>query len=379
MKKEAVLLKPKNFKPSNKNFEVIGVINPAAVRLKSGEIVLFVRVIEKLKEGDDEKYHYSPRMIGEEKFEILIDKFAKKDGVEGGDLDVWFKDGTKRLKFISHFRRVLLDKTGMKVKKIDQKPSFYGLKWDGELGVEDARITQIGETYVMTYVALSSSGNITTNLAVSNDCVKWYRRGIIFSHQNKDVVVFPERINHKYLAFNRPEGNFEFSSPHIWLSYSENLEFWGKPSSIKLSDKKHWDGGRVGAGPPPIKTKNGWLFIYHGVIDKKIPKGNSIIDLVRNFLGHKDEESIRNIYCAGAALLDLNDPRKLIGKIEKPFLVPHNRYERGTFEKKDVVFPTGIVNGLKEDEVLIFGGGGDIVTTVKKVSLKKILKEMQRF
>jgi beta-1,2-mannobiose phosphorylase / 1,2-beta-oligomannan phosphorylase len=376
VKKERVLLEPKDFVPSSDLFEVIGVINPAAIRVDSGEIVLYVRVIERLKKSQDENFQYSPRMIGKEKFEIVIDRFSRKEAVYSSDLEFSFADGTKRLKFISHFRRVVLSQDGFRVKKIEQKPSFFGLGWDGELGVEDARITKINELYVMTYVALSSAGNITTNLAVSNDCLNWYRRGIIFSHQNKDVVIFPERINHQYLALNRPEGDFEFSLPHVLISYSENLEFWGKPGSLKLSKKKSWDSGKVGAGPPPIKTKKGWLFIYHGVIDKKISSGNIIVDDIRKLLGYG--ENIRNIYCAGAALLDFNNPRKVLARVPRPFLVPHKKYERGTFETKDVVFPTGLVLDRNEEDILLFSGGGDVVTTVKKISLKEIFAKMKR-
>ncbi len=370
IKREKVLLRPRDILPSYKDFEVIGTINPGVSRLENGDIVAYVRVIEKLKKNQDAENQYSPRMSGEENFEYSIDMFPMKEVATHSEIDFSFEDGTKRLKFISHFRRIVLDSSGFKIKSIDKKPSFFGLRWDGELGVEDPRITKIGDEYFMTYVALSKSGNITTNLAVSNDCISWYRRGIIFSHQNKDVVLFPERINHKYFAFNRPEGTFEFSSPHIWISQSENLEFWGNPSSIKLSRKKSWDSGRVGAGAPPIKLKDGWLMIYHGVIDQKIKvvKKNK----------EDDGERIRNIYCAGAALLDRNDPRRIISKTREPFLMPNKKYEKGTFEFKDVVFPTGVLPDLNGKDLLIFSGGGDIVTTVKKISLESLMKLMKK-
>src|SRR3989338_4144093 len=148
-KKEKLLIKPKDIKPSSKDFQVIGTINPGAIRLPNNNILLYIRIIEKLIKDEDEKYYYSPRMIGEDSFKLVIDKFKKGLIEIKNPLDFIFKDGTKRLTFISHFRRVILDKNGFKIKSIDKKPYFYGLAYDSELGVEDPRITKIGNLYLM--------------------------------------------------------------------------------------------------------------------------------------------------------------------------------------------------------------------------------------
>src|SRR3989344_7851609 len=220
IEKEAVLVTPEDIKPTSKKFDVVGTFNPGAMRLPNGNIVLYVRVAER----------------------------RKKDTESKSEMDFVFRDGTKRLTYISHFRRVILDKTGFIVKSIDKKPSFQGLNNDGEYGIEDSRITKIGDSYYMTYVALSNTSNVSTNLAVSKDCLNWERRGIIFRMQNKDVVIFPEKINDNYVAFNRPEGNFQFSPPKIWISFSEDLKLWGNSRPVVLSKKGHWDYARVGAG-----------------------------------------------------------------------------------------------------------------------------------
>src|SRR3989338_456027 len=270
IKEGKVIVKPRDIEPSSDMLEVLGVLNPGAVRLKNGNILLMVRVIERLKEIEDTDHFFSPRCVGQENYKLVIDKFKKEDVEEASNLDMIFKDRTKRFTFISHLRRVILDKSGMKVIKIDKKPSFYGLAWDGEYGIEDARIMKMKDGYIMTYVGLSNNGGISTYLAISNDCYKWYRRGIIFKEQNKDVVIFPERINGEFIAFDRPEGNLDFSRPHIWVSYSKDLEYWGKPNFLMLSEDGKWDSGRVGAGPPPIKIDEGWLFIYHGVVGRSL-------------------------------------------------------------------------------------------------------------
>lgn len=372
IKKEAVLVKPSQLEPSSKELEIIGTINPGVIRLPNGNIILYVRVIEKLIKDQDEKYVYSPRMIGEDKFRLTIDQFDKKLVQFKNPLDFVLNDDTKRLTYISHIKRIILDSGGFKIKLIDKKPSFYGLSWDGELGIEDPRIVKINNLYIMTYVTLSRETNVSTSIAISNDCKNWYRRGIIFEEQNKDVVIFPELINKNYLAFNRPEGSFEFSSPHLWMSYSKNLEDWGRSKPFILSEKG-WDSGRVGAGPPPIKTKEGWLLIYHGVRERSAID-NSIIGRIKRLLGIKNK---RLIYNAGAVLLDRKNPSKIIAKTKNPIIIPKLKYEKGTFEKKDVIFPTGLVLDKNNKDLLIYSGGGDVVTTVRKINLKEILKNLE--
>jgi len=376
VKKEKVLITPKMIKPSLPGLEILGTFNPGVTRLPNGNIVLYVRVMEKLTKFEDKKYVYSPRMIGENEYKMKLDKFEKKTIEIRSELDFAFKDGTKRLTFMSHFRRVILDKSGFGIKSIDSKPSFYGLKWDGELSVEDPRITKLNDLYVMTYVTLSRDENVSTSYAISNDCVTWYRRGIIFGEQDKDVVMFPEMINGAYVAFDRPEGNFQFSLPHVWISYSENLEFWGEPKSVALSKEGEWDYSRNGAGPPPIKTKDGWLFLYHVVAEyesvKKLFEGEKIK------AGLTDEAGKKYIYSVGAALLDLKDPSKVIARAPCPILIPDRPYEKGIFENKSVVFPTGMLLDENGRDILIFSGGGDVVVSVKQVALKDILDAMKK-
>jgi predicted GH43/DUF377 family glycosyl hydrolase len=380
IKREKLLLKPQDFKPSSSKFEVIGVLNPAAVRMKNGKIMLFVRVSEKLKKSEDDHYCYSPRMIGKNRFEVKIDKFKENLVEDKGELDFVFKNGTKRLNFTSHLRRVILDKSGFRVLSIDKKPFFYGLKKNGELGVEDPRITKIGDRYIMTYVVLSRKHNISTALAVSKDLKNWQRKGIIFGQQDKDVVIFPGKVDDEYVAFDRPEGSFQFTAPRIWIAYSKNLTDWGGLKAIDCLYKDEKGAcPRNGAGPPPIKTSKGWLLLYHTVVkpqlDKKEKKSLEILRKYYRFEEH-DLEKVP-FYCVGAALFDLDNPGKLIAKTDEFLMIPERTYEMGTFEAKGVVFPTGIVPDQNGKDLLVYGGGGDVVTTVKKVSLSSILRVLK--
>ena len=353
--KGVLLVTPKMIKPSSKKLKVIGTINPAAVRRNDGKIVLYVRVIERVRTLETEKYCYSPRMVGEKRFKIKIDKFSKKNVSKNSDFDVLFKDNTKRLTFISHLRKILLDESGLKVLSIDKKPSFYGVSDDSELGVEDPRIVKIDEQYVMTYVSLSRDENISTSIAFSKDLEKWDKKGIIFGEQDKDVVIFPEKIKGRYVALDRPESNFQFSSPHIWIAYSKDLTSWGKLKSMEAPNEKNKFYWRMGAGCPPIKTERGWLLIYHTV---------------------KSREKIY-VYYGSAALLDLKNPAKILAK-SNPILSPVNSYELKLYQKKRIVFPTGIVLDKNKEDLLVYYGGGDVVTAVRKIPLKKIMSSLKR-
>ncbi len=367
IKREAVLITPKDIKPTSDKFEVIGTFNPAASRLPNGDVVLYVRVAEQMKPeaSEDENFYYAPRYAGEKIYKIQFDKFRKEEVRLKSNKDILFKDETKRLLYISHLRKVVLDKDGFRIKSIDKKPSFAGLKTNGELGVEDPRIVKVGNQYIMTYVSLSRQGNISASLAVSKDCMEWERKGIIFSEQNKDVVLFPQKFKNFYYAFNRPEGGFEFSPPHMWIASSRDLSNWGHNRPLVLSKKGAWDYERVGAGPPPIKTEKGWLLLYHGVIKYR----------TRKFREKLGDEKVAFSYEVGAALFDLKNPRRLIAKSMQPILVPSRDYEKEGYVN-NVIFPTGLVQD--SDRLLVYFGAADSQTEVKEVSLNDVLSSLKR-
>ncbi len=369
IRKEDVLVEPKDVKPTSKDFEVIGTFNPAAARLPNGDIALYVRVTEKLIKNESEEYYFAPRFDGEKSFSMKLDRFNKKDVTSKSNVDIQFKDYTKRLFFISHLRRVILDKTGFKIKSIDHKPTFSGLINDGELGIEDPRIVKLGDRYAMTYVSLSRQENLSSSLALSDDCINWERKGAIFSEQNKDVVLYPEMVRGNYFVFNRPEGGFEFTPPHMWMASSKDLVNWGKNRPLELSKKGHWDYERIGAGAPPVRTDDGWLLLYHGVIEKSfdapaVGSGSSVVNTT-------------STYEVGAALFDLKNPRKLIAKSNEPIISPKKKYEQKGFVN-NVIFPTGLVQDQNDKYLLLFSGGADTVTSVKKIAIRDILNRLEK-
>ncbi len=348
--RDKLLLKPGVFKPSFDGWKIDGIFNPGAIR-KGKEIILYVRVAES-----------SPGHLKMSKCPVIVGKGIKHENVgmrkfktKEGNV-IYFKNELCRLTNISHFREVILDKTGFNIKSIGESPVFTGIPGDGDYGVEDARITKIKRKYYMTYVSVNMNESVGTSLAVSKDMKKWKRKGIIFRLQNKDVVLFPEKINGKYVALHRPEGCFNFIKPAIWIAYSPNSIHWGEDKSIMRPREGFWDEERIGAGCPPIKTKQGWLCIYHGV---NMKKGKT--------------------YSVGAFLLDLKDPEKILARTgHTPLLMPEKSYEKNGFMCK-VVFPTGIVRDLNKKYLLLYCGGADSFISVKKIKIQDILDSMDYY
>jgi len=352
MIKKKPLLKPGDFKPSFKDWKINGVLNPGGVRGKDGRICLYVRVAE-TPVGKKKDFYKCPIIVSKKGYHASTDEINKRK-IEFKDRNVLhLKGGDCRLTDISHLKAVYLDREGFNVDRIDDAPAFTGIPGESDYGVEDARIVKIGRKYYMTYVAVSKWNGVSSALAVSSDLKKWKREGIIFQEQNKDVVLFPEKIKGRYVALNRPESAFGFSKPSIWISYSKDLIYWGREQALLRTRDNSWEDTRNGAGPPPLKTKKGWLVIYHGVhsVGKKLT------------------------YSAGAALLDLKNPENILARTpkRKALFSPTEKYERGGFVK-NVVFPTAMVESGRD--LLIYSGGGDSVISVRKISLREIFRSL---
>ena len=356
---ERVLLRPEDIKPSVRGWIVSGVLNPGAVRLPNKKIMLYARVAEMPKDhiGTNLK---SPMIVSDSTlkskgYKLSSQKISKTRVVGEEDNVIYLEDETCRLKTSSHVRRIILDKSGFEVEQIDELPIFTGTHEEGQFGVEDPSITKVDGHYYMTYVSVSLNEGVCTSLAISKDLKKWERKGIIFREQNKDVTFFPEKIKGEFVALHRPEGFFEFSRPSIWISHSKDFMYWGKEKSIMQPRPNSWEEERIGAGTNPLKTKQGWLEIYHGV--KKIQ-------------GHKH-------YSAGAVLLDKRNPSKVLARSPKtqPLFEPRAEYEKEGFVN-NVIFPSEAIMDLDKKHLLVFSGAADSVTTVKKIRLDDIMNHM---
>ncbi len=209
------------------------------------------------------------------------------------------------------------------------KPVFTPRGVAESKGCEDPRIVCLEGRFYMTYTAYSNKG-VRVSLAATQNFIQWERYGVVLPNmENKDAVLFPEKINGQYVMLHRP-----MDPPRsIWIAYSDELLRWGDFKKVMEPIPGRWDGVGIGSASPPVRTEKGWLLIYHG-IDKE------------------------NIYRLGVALLDLNDPSRVIGRYPDPILQPEEDYElRG--EVREVVFGCGICE--VEDKYFVYYGAADRV------------------
>ncbi|MFW6132453.1 MAG: glycosidase [Planctomycetota bacterium] len=219
-------------------------------------------------------------------------------------------------------------------------------------GCEDPRIVWLDEeeAWYITYTAFSPAG-AAVGVARSKDLARAERMGLIFSPNNKDASIFPERIDGRWAALHRPDagGGIE----NIWIAYSRDLAYWGEPHCVLTEGRgPAWDAQRVGAGPPPVATADGWLLLYHGV----------------------KQYGAKDVYRVGAAMLDRHQPHKLVARTPHCIFKPTERYEVSGL-LSNVVFPTGML--LRGDEVWMYYGAGDTCVALATAKLDDVLKTLQ--
>ncbi|MHC4562596.1 MAG: glycoside hydrolase family 130 protein [Planctomycetota bacterium] len=195
-------------------------------------------------------------------------------------------------------------------------------------GVRDPRITPMEDAYYITYVAEGDHG-LRMGLARTTDFQSAQWLGYATQVDVKGGALFPRKIGGRYAALKRPNAGMS-----IWLSFSEDLTFWGSDTAIMTPRGGYWDTSRIGVAAPPMDIDEGWLLLYYG------SKDTSAGPLVR----------------LGAAVLDKDDPSRVLARGDIPILSPREKYER-IGNVPNVVFSCGAM--LRGDEVHIFYGASD--------------------
>lgn len=225
---------------------------------------------------------------------------------------------------------------------------------NGNSGCEDPRLTRMGSRIFMTYTAYDSINfpRVALTSIKKDDFVerKWnWEKPVLISapgFDDKDAVLFPQKFDGKYLIVHR-------SGEDMDLAFCDTLDFngthWLEEYRWVTPRKGWWDSKRIGASTPPIKTKDGWLLLYHGISDD-------------------------NVYRIGALLLNLKNPVEIIARTDEPIFEPEMHYEKNG-QVSNVVFPCGA--NLKNGEIYIFYGGGDSVIGVAKINLRELLRGMK--
>ncbi len=347
------LITPADIAPSQPGFEVLSTINPGVAKI-GDETILLVRVAERplpaadLPDGarmvdltgDEPRLVPLPdavsheRLVGMAFFDMEIEPprvvigYVPRD-LPGLDLSDprtiryrntagGFAPGNQEfsdyLSHISHLR-VARSTDGMTF-TIDPEPTIEPAARLEAYGIEDPRITEIDGVFHITYVSVSRLG-ITTSRLTTTDFRTFDRKGVMMHPDQKDVILFPEKVDGSYFAFTRPMPGSFGRVLAIWMARSDDLSAWGDHQPVALPRPGMWDEMRVGASCVPFRVDGGWLALYHGA-----DRGNH--------------------YGMGALLLDAGDPGKVLARTARPLLAPETDYEHDGF-LRDVVFPTGCV------------------------------------
>ncbi|MFC1585484.1 glycoside hydrolase family 130 protein [Fibrobacterota bacterium] len=339
------LITPAMVPASREGYRVQGVFNPGAA-LFGEEIILLLRVAENClpKEGYVTVPYYS--FSGGRPAPEILEFDLNDPGVCLKDTRGVVSDGVDYLSTMSHIR-IARSRDGIHF-SVDEKPFLFPRNTSESFGVEDARITKFEDTYYINYTTVSKDGFATALVSTRNFADLDYH-GIIFPPQNKDVSIFPEKINGNFYALHRPT-NAGFGKPSIWCSDSPDLIHWGHHQCLARPRNMTWENQKIGGGAAPIKTPEGWLEIYHG-------KGE-------------------NQYSLFLLLLDLHNPSTVLARGKVPIMQPETDYEKSGFCPQ-VVFTNGII--CRDNNLLtIYYGACDETVCMAETTISGLLDSLEK-
>ncbi len=217
-------------------------------------------------------------------------------------------------------------------------------KW----GLEDPRIVWLEEQkqFAITYTSFSEGGPVVS-LAITKNFKTFARLGVLLPPEDKDACLFPRRFNGRFALIHRPIVRGE---AHMWVSFSPDLKHWGDHRPLIKTRHAYWDGQRVGLACQPIETEHGWIIFYHGV------RGTTSGE----------------IYRVGLALLDLDEPWRVLRRGDEWVLGPRESYERQG-DVGGVVFPTGVTIHKETDKLNLYYGAADCTVAVATANLSDVI------
>jgi len=220
----------------------------------------------------------------------------------------------------------------------DDSPSPYE-----SLSIRDPRITFLDDCYYVVYLAESEMG-LRLAMARTQDFQSVERLGCVTQPDVKNGALFPAKFDGSYALLERPN-----AANSIWMSFSADLAFWGTPWVVMAPRGGYWDSDRIGAAAPPIAIEEGWLLLYYG---EKITSAGPLVRL-------------------GAAVLDRQEPWKVLHRSNIPILSPREKYER-VGDIPNVIFSCGAL--LSEDgELRVYYGASDSCICMGAVPVEEVV------
>lgn len=334
---------------------VLGAFNPGMTRLANGNLLLMVRVAEALREPVRDRHIRAIRWVDGR---YVLDAWPI-DQVDTADPRKFMIPGggwkVMALTSLSWLLPVELDAAGTRVEAVHYDRAIAPTARYQCYGVEDARISRVGDRYLMTTCSVSPERHSTT-LYSSDDALDWMLEGVVLDHQNKDMLIFEGLIDGKYWAETRPLGD-------LYFAYPPGSE-WRAGPSINLAsspDALHWkpcdepfirphsatmDTARIGGGAPPVLTDDGWLTLWHGV------EPSGLVGVYRTFW----------------SLLDREQPWRIAATDHTPLLEPNATLTAPLADQMyldNVVFTTGIADG--GEHWVVASGEGDLACRITHV------------
>lgn len=211
----------------------------------------------------------------------------------------------------------------------------------------DPRVVWIEDRYYVIWC--NGYHGPTIGLGYTFDFKTFYQMENVYLPYNRNGVLFPRKINGNYVMLSRPSDSGHTPFGDIYLSESPDLTYWGRHRYV-MGATDGWQATKIGAGPIPIETTEGWLLIYHGVLTS-----------CNGF-----------VYSMGAALLDLDEPWKVIARGQRYLLAPQAPYER-TGDVPNVAFPCAALVDPGTDRIALYYGAADTCVGVAYGYINEII------
>ncbi|HEX3047379.1 MAG TPA: glycoside hydrolase family 130 protein [Bacillota bacterium] len=289
---------------------------------------------------------------------IPRDLIAKSNSIFNSGI-VPFGDGFAGVFRCDHRTRQMILHSGKSADGInwtlDEEPIQF-ICDDPEIGkfIEgyDPRVLWLEDRYYVTWC--NNYHGPTIGVAYTHDFKDFYQRENAFLPFNRNGVMFPRKINGRYAMLSRPSDNGHTPFGDIFYSESPDLCFWGRHRHVMGTISGRWQSTKIGAGPIPIETSEGWLLIYHGVLTS-----------CNGF-----------VYSMGAALLDLDEPWKVIYRTAPYILSPQKLYEC-VGDVPNVAFPTAALVDPPTGRIAIYYGGADTVVCLAFAQMDELMEFMK--
>jgi len=244
--------------------------------------------------------------------------------------------------------------------EVQPKPCFEFRSEEISRGYDPRLIVIDGRCYMC--FAVDTRHGVRGGIAVTEDFEKFDILSLSVP-DNRNMVLFPDRLGGMYVRLERPfpvygrGGGEKFD---VWLSDSPDLKYWGNSDLVLGGEHVPFANAKIGPGAPPVKTEKGWLTTFHAV------------DIDPNRGKNGWEAAWKKRYCIGLMLLDLEDPRKVVGMYKEPLMAPEAPYETDGGFRNDVLFPGGMILE-NSGEVKIYYGAADTVECLATAHVDDLL------